>query len=154
MALAFLAANIWVAVDHFRIQGRTDRETVGSLDGTKRLAEQRTALLAARPDSGLIDLQMMRNAGVDVPESFVHGGQFASPWGRSQIVKDGNRLIWDFYDITTTGCMQLLEGADIPGVVRAAASAAAADEKSIPLTRAVAARECRRSPLIARLILK
>ena len=151
--LVFLAINIWIAADHLRLEVRRNKETSSSLDGTKLLAEQRSALLGARRDSGPIDLQMMRKARVNVPESLVHGGQFASAWGRSLITKDGDQLVWDFYDITTTGCIQLL-GSPIPGVVRAAASAGAADEKPAPLAHADAVRECRRAPLMARLILK
>lgn len=150
---AFLVVNVWVALDHLRIQRRTDKETFSSLEGTKLLAEQRSALLAARPDDGPIDLQSMRNAGIRVPESFIHGGHFASPWGRSQIKKEGDQLVWDFHEITITGCLQLLATA-IPGVLRAAASGGAADEKPAPLAREVAIRECRRTPLMARLIVK
>lgn len=153
MLLIFLAINVWVAFDHLQIEVQTNRETVDSLDGTKLLAEQRSALLGARPDNGPIDLQMMRKAGIRVPESFIHAGHFASPWGHSQITKDGDQLVWDFYEITTAGCTQLLAGT-IPGVIRAAASAGAADEKQAPLRHEVAVRECRRAPLMARLILK
>jgi hypothetical protein len=151
--LVFLAINGWVAFDHLRIERRTNRETVDSLGGTRLLAEQRAALLGARPDNGPIDLPMMRKAGIRVPDSFVHAGHFASPWGASQITRDGDQLVWDFYEITTAGCTQLLTGA-IPGVIRAAASAGAADEKKAPLRHEVAVLECRRAPLMARLILK
>jgi hypothetical protein len=110
-------------------------------------------LFAARPDNGPIDITMMRKAGVRVPELFVRDGHFESPWGLSAIIKSGDQLVWDFYEITTTGCAQLLEG-PIPGVVRAASSGFAADEKTAPLTHDLAVDECRRTPLIARLILK
>jgi len=153
VVLIFLAINIWIAKDHLAIEMRSSKETSSSLDGTKLLAEQRAALIVARRDNGPIDLQMMRKAGVRVPESFIHAGQFASPWGRSTISKDGDQLVWDFYEITITGCTQLLESL-IPGVIRAAASAGAADEKPAPVAHAVAVNECRRTPLMARLILK
>ena len=153
LVLVFLAINIWIATDHLSLEARRNKETATSLEGTKALAEQRSALLKARRDNGAIDLQMMREAGVRVPESFIDGRNFASPWGRSQITKDGDQLVWDFHDITTTGCIQLL-GSTIPGVIRAAASGGAADEKPAPLAHAVAVSECRRTPLMARLILK
>jgi hypothetical protein len=151
----FLAINVWIAIDHLQIERRNQKKMpVGALEETKLLAEQRSALLAARPDSGPIDLQMMRKVGVRVPESFVHGDSFASPWGASRIVKDGTVLTWDFYEITTTGCTQLLGGGAITGVFRVAASSRAADEKQPPLTREVAAQECRRTPLMVRLMLQ
>jgi hypothetical protein len=153
VVIIFLALNVWVAIDHFQIQSQITGQTVSALEGAKQIAEQRSALLAARPDNGPIDLQMMRKAGIRVPNSFVHGDLFASPWGSSQIMKQFDRLVWDFYEITTTGCAQLLEdGGAIAGVVRVAASSRAADEKSVPLTREAAAQECRRTPLMARLI--
>ena len=151
--LVFLAINIWVAADHLSVEVRSSKQTTSSLDGTRLLAEQRAKLLRARSDNGPINLQMMRKAGVRVPESFIHAGSFSSPWGRSQITKDGDQLVWDFHEITTTGCIQLL-GSPIPGVVRAAASGGAADEKPAPLAHAVAVPECRRTPLMARLILR
>ena len=151
--LVFLAINVWVAADHLRIETRSKKETTSALDGARLLAEQRSALLGARRDNGPLDLQMMRNAGVRVPESFIHSGHFSSPWGRSQIIKDGDQLVWDFHEITTTGCIQLL-GSAIPGVIRAAASGGAADERPAPLEHALAVTECRRTPLIARLIVK
>ena len=153
VVLIFLAINIWIARDHLAIEMRSGKETSSSLDGAKLLAEQRAALLAARHDNGPIDLQMMRRAGVRVPASFIHAEQFASPWGRSAVNKDGDQLVWDFYEITISGCTQLLEST-IPGVIRAAASAGAADEKPAPMAHAVAVNECRRTPLMARLILK
>jgi hypothetical protein len=151
--LIFLAINVWVAIDHLRIEVQTNQESDTSLDGTKVLAEQRSALFAARPDNGAIDLGMMRNAGVRVPESFIREGHFGSPWGPSIIAKQGEQLVWDFYEITTTGCTELL-AAPIPGVVRAASSGASADEKPAPLPHDIAVQECRRTPLMARLILK
>jgi hypothetical protein len=153
VVLVFLAINAWVATDHLGLEMRSSRETGSALDGVNVLAGQRAALVRARRDNGPIDLQMMRIAGVRVPDSFVDGGSFASPWGRSQIFKDGDQLVWDFLDITTTGCIQLL-GSGIPGLLRAATAAGAADEKPAPLPHALAIAECRRSPLMARLILK
>ena len=112
-------------------------------------------MLAARPDSGPIDLQMMQKAGVRVPDSFIQGDSFASPWGQSRIIKQSNVLVWDFYEITTAGCTQLLGNSDsIAGVFSVAASAIANDEKPSPLTLEQAAQECRRTPLMARLVLK
>jgi hypothetical protein len=155
VVLVFLILNVWIAVDHYQIQNRFTRQTVDALAGARQIAEQRSALLSARADGGVIDLQMMRNAGVRVPESFVQGENFASPWGRSRIIKQSNVLVWDFYEITTAGCTQLLaDSASIAGVFSVAASARGADEKQPPLTLDVAAQECRREPLMARLILK
>jgi len=145
--------EITVQIDQFRTENRTNEDADNPLDATRRLAEQRSALFAARPDNGPIDITMMRKAGVRVPELFVRDGHFESPWGLSAIIKSGDQLVWDFYEITTTGCAQLLEGS-IPGVVRAASSGFAADEKTAPLTHDLAVDECRRTPLIARLILK
>jgi hypothetical protein len=155
VVLAFMVLNVWIAVDHYQIQNPITIQGANALEGTKQIAEQRSALLAARPDSGPIDLQMMRKAGVRVPASFVHGDSFASPWGQSLISKQYNALVWDFYEITTAGCTQLLASSGaISGIVSAAGSARAADEKPVPLTIDVAERECRRTPLMARLVLK
>lgn len=153
VVLVFVAINVGVATDHLRIQLGTTRQTVSSLEGAKLLAGQRAALLAARRDNGPLDLQMMRKAGIRVPDSFIRDGKFASPWGRSDLRKDGAQLVWDFHEITTSGCMDLL-GAAIPGVIRAAASGGAADERPAPLARELAVHECRRTPLMARLILQ
>jgi hypothetical protein len=155
VVLVFLVLNVWVAIDHYQIQNPATNQTVSALEGAKQIAEQRSALLAARSDSGPIDLQMMRKAGVRVPESFVHGDSFASPWGQSQITKQYNVLVWDFYEITAAGCTQLLGNSGaIAGVFNVASSSRAADEKPAPLTLDVAADECRRTPLMARLFLQ
>jgi hypothetical protein len=155
VVLVFLVLNVWVAVNHYQIQNLVTRQSVDALEGAKQIAEQRSALLTARSDSGIIDLQMMREARVHVPESFVHGDSFASPWGQSRISKQSNVLVWDFYEITTAGCTQLLgNSGSIAGVFSVGASSHAADEKQPPLTLEVAAQECRRTPLMARLILK
>jgi hypothetical protein len=151
--LVFVSVNIWIARDHLRTETQTNEEAESSLDATILLAQQRAVLFAARPDDGPIDLEMMRKAGVRVPESFVREDHFESPWGPSAIRKAGEWLVWDFYEMTTSGCTQLLEG-PIPGVARAASSGFAADEKPAPVTHDVAITECRRTPLIARLILK
>jgi hypothetical protein len=154
VVLVFLVLNVWVAVDHYQIQRPATNQNISALEGTKQIAEQRSALLAARPDSGPIDLQMMRKAGVRVPESFIRGDSFASPWGHSQIIKQYNVLVWDFYEITTSGCTQLLGNSGaIAGVFNVASSARAADEKPAPLKLDEAAQECRRTPLMARLFL-
>lgn len=155
VTVAFLVINVWIAIDHYQIQHPITRQAVDALDGTKQIAKQRSALLAARPDNGPIDLEMMKKAGVRVPNSFVHGGAFASPWGQSQIMKQYDTIVWDFYDITSAGCTQLLGNSGaIDGVVRVAASARAADERPTPLSQGAAEQECRRPPLMARLILK
>ena len=155
MVLVFLLLNVWVAIDHYQIQYMVTNQTVDALAGAKQVAQQRSALLAARPDSGPVDLQMMQRAGVRIPNSFIQGDSFASPWGQSRITKQSNVLVWDFYEITTAGCTQLLgNSASIVGVFSVATSARANDEKRLPLTLEAAAQECRRTPLMARLILK
>jgi hypothetical protein len=155
VVLVFLGLNVWIALDHLHIPSLSSSQTVDGLKGTKLLAAQRSALLSSRPDNGPIDLQMMQKAGVNVPDSFVHGDIFASPWGRSLIMKQYNVLVWDFYEITTAGCTQLLGSSGaIAGVFSVAASSRSADEKPPPLTFDVAAQECRRTPLMARLLLK
>jgi hypothetical protein len=154
-ALVFLVVNVWVAIDHYQIQYMVTNQTADALAGAKQIAQQRSALLAARPDNGPIDLQMMQRAGIRVPQSFIQGDSFASPWGKSRISRQSNVLVWDFYEITTAGCTQLLgSSGSIAGVFRAAASSSANDEKQPPLTLEVAAEECRRVPLMARLILQ
>ena len=155
VVLVFLVLNVWVAIDHYQIQYMVTNQTADALAGAKQIAQQRSALLAARPDSGPIDLQMMQRAGIRVPDSFIQGDSFASPWGQSRIIKQSNVLVWDFYEITTAGCTQLLgNGGSIAGVFSLAASASANDEKRPPLTLEEAAQECRRTPLMARLVLK
>jgi hypothetical protein len=154
VVLIFCAVNIWVAIDHLGIQNRLRAQTDSAMNGIRLLAEQRRALFAARPDNGAIELQMMRKAGVNVPESFIRNERFASPWGSSQIMRQGDLLVWDFYEIAVSDCTQLLEeSGTIAGIIRVAASSAAADEKSPPLTWDTAAKECRRSPPMARLIM-
>jgi hypothetical protein len=155
VVLVFLVLNVWVAIDHYQIQYMATTQTVNALEGAKQIAQQRSALLVARSDSGPIDLQMMRRAGVRIPDSFIQGDSFASPWGQSRITRQSNVLVWDFYEITTAGCTQLLgNSGSIAGVFSVAASARANDEKQPPLTLEAAAQECRRTPLMARLILK
>lgn len=155
MVLVFLGLNIWVAIDHYQILNPITIQAVSALEGAKQIAEQRSTILTARSDNGPIDLEMMQKAGVHVPPSFIHGANFASPWGPSQIIKLFNVLVWDFYDITTAGCTQLLASSGtIAGVFSVASSSRAADEKPAPLELDVAAQECRRTPLMARLILK
>jgi hypothetical protein len=155
VVLAFLIFNVWVATDHYRNQNLVTRQTVDALEGVKQLAAQRTALLAIGPSSGVIDIGMMRAAGVKVPETFVRGDELVSPWGQSRITKQSNVLVWDFYEITTAGCTQLLQNSDaIAGVFAVASSSRAVDEKQPPLTPEVASQECRRTPLMARLVLK
>jgi hypothetical protein len=153
--LVFLVLNVWVAIDHYQMQYMATNQTVDALAGAKQIAQQRSALLGARPDNGPIDLQMMRRAGIRVPGSFTQGDSFASPWGQSQIVRQSNVLVWDFYEITTAGCTHLLgSSGSIAGVFSVAASARASDERKPPLTLDAAAQECRRTPLMARLFLK
>lgn len=155
VVLVFLVLNVWVAIDHYQIQYMVTNQTADALAGAKQIAQQRSALLAARPDNGPIDLQMMQKAGVRVPSSFIQGDNFASPWGQSRISRQSNVLVWDFYEITTAGCTQLLgNSGSIAGVFSVAASASANDEKQPPLTIEVAAQECRRTPLLVRLVLK
>ena len=155
VVLVFLVLNIWVAIDHYQIQYMVTSQTADALAGAKQIAQQRSALIAARPDSGPIELQMMQRAGVRVPDSFIQGDSFVSPWGKSRIIKESNALIWDFYEITTAGCTQLLgNSSSIAGVFRVAASATASDEKRPPLTLEEAAQECRHTPLMVRLILQ
>jgi hypothetical protein len=108
VVFVFLVMNVWVALDHLHIPILNSSQTVDALKGAKLLAAQRSALLSSRPDNGPIDLQMMQKVGVRVPDSFIHGDIFASPWGRSLIMKQYNVLVWDFYEITTAGCTQLL----------------------------------------------
>ena len=155
VALVFLVVNVWVAIDHYQIQYMVTDQTADALAGARQIAQQRSALLAARPDNGPIDLQMMQKAGVRVPASFIHGDSFASPWGQSRISRQSSVLVWDFYEITTAACTQLLgNSGSIAGVFMAAASASAKDEKQPPLTLEVAAQECKRTPLMTRLMLK
>jgi hypothetical protein len=155
VVLVFLVLNVWVAIDHYQIQYMVTHQTADALVGAKQIAQQRSTLLTARPDSGPIDLQMMQKAGVRVPDSFIQGDSFASPWGKSQLIKQSNVLVWDFYEITTAGCTQLLgNSGSIAGVFSVAASAIANDEKPSPLTLEQSAQECRRTPLMARLVLK
>lgn len=155
VALAFLALNVSVAYQRLQIQGNVRGQAVSALEGVKQLATQRSALLSARPNDGLIELGMMRQAGVKVPDSFAQGDHFVSPWGYSSIVKQGGSLVWDFYEIPVTGCTQLLEASgNIAGVVKVATSGQFKDELAPPVTRERAADECRRTPLIARLVLK
>jgi hypothetical protein len=155
LVLIFLAVNIWAAIDHFQLERINLKQTDDALKGVKLLAAQRSALLSSRPDGGPIDLEMMRKAGVRVPDSFSGEYGFFSPWGRTLIFRQGNLLVWDFYEITTASCAQLLEeSGTIAGVVSVAASSRGADEKAPPITREIAAQECKRTPLMARLILK
>jgi hypothetical protein len=155
LVLIFLAVNAWVAIDHFQLERLSLNQTVDGLKGVRLLAAQRSVLLSARPDGGPIDLQMMQKAGVRVPDSFSDGYGFLSPWGHTQIFRQGNLLVWDFYEITIASCRQLLEeSSTIAGVISVAASARGADEKAPPISREVAAQECRRTPLMGRLILK
>jgi hypothetical protein len=155
LVLIFLAVNVWVAIGHFQLERISLNQTVDALKGIKLVAAQRSALLSTRPDGGPIDLQMMRKAGVRIPDSFSDEYGFVSPWGRTQIFRQGNLLVWDFYEITTASCTQLLEeSSSIAGVISVAASARGADEKAPPITHELAAQECERTPLMARLILK
>jgi hypothetical protein len=154
VVLVFCGVNAWVAVDHLGIPNRLRSQSVDTLKGIRALAEQRSALLGARADNGAIDLQMMQKAGVRVPDSFIKNGAFTSPFGSSQIIKQDDLLIWDFYEIMAADCAQLLEDSStIPGVIRVAPSASAIDEKTPPLTHDVAARACSRTGLMTRLIL-
>jgi hypothetical protein len=131
VVLVFLVLNVWVAIDHYQIQYMVTHQTADALVGAKQIAQQRSTLLTARPDSGPIDLQMMQKAGVRVPDSFIQGDSFASPWGKSQLIKQSNVLVWDFYEITTAGCTQLLgNSGSIAGVFSVAASAIANDARA------------------------
>ena len=51
VALVFLVLNVWVAIDHYQIQYMVTNQTADALAGAKKIAQQRSALLAARPVS-------------------------------------------------------------------------------------------------------
>ncbi len=155
VVLIFLSINVWAGTKHFESEIGIRRQNASALEAVKDLARQRVTLLKARQDSGAIALKSMRGVGVHVPEAFVRNDEFSSPWGSSEIRKEGDYLIWDFYEITPDGCTELLaNGSELPGVIRVASSARAADEKTVPVSWDYAAQQCKRSPLMVRLILK
>jgi hypothetical protein len=150
--LAIVAASFFATLSVLNYMGSRSPDP---LSGVKLLAEQRSALLGARDGNGAIDLQTMRRAGVRVPGLFIRNEAFASPWGSSRIAKQGDHLVWDFSEIDPAACTQLLEDSkSIAGVVGVASSASSVDERTPPLTHDVAAKECGRTPLMVRLMLK
>jgi hypothetical protein len=103
------------------------------------------------PD-GLIDLQMLRSARVQVPLQLIRGERLVSFWGEVAINKYGKSFTLDLFRTRHSVCRILLVGASrISGVVRVATSATLADEVSAPVTEEYAAQACAQHPGFIRL---
>jgi hypothetical protein len=104
--------------------------------------------------NGVVDLVILRRAGVEVPSPFVRGDRFASFWGEANLSKQGKDLTLDLFRTRHSVCRVLLAGASrISGVVRVATTATMADERNSPVTDEQAAQDCAQHPGLIRLIL-
>ena len=84
---------------------------------------------------GQVNLKALRERGVAMPSLLVRERQLATSWGDVVLMRDGRRWVIDLYSAPKDVCKAVHLRADkIPGVVRIAASAAARDEVSIPVT--------------------
>jgi predicted secreted protein len=84
---------------------------------------------------GKVNLKALREHGVAVPRLLVREQQLATAWGDIALARHGRSWMIDLYSAPRDVCKAVHLRADkIPGVVRIAASAAARDEASVPVT--------------------
>jgi exopolysaccharide production protein ExoZ len=120
-----------------------------SVDEITALAQKLGEIAPVAPE-GSLNLISLRRLGIEVPSSLVQGEELTTRWGgRAWVRRDPTALLFDLEEVPEITCRELLVRADdISGVVRAAASGQAADERPVPVSDVQAGVDCRRRSFV------